>query len=116
MTGSDSDPGSDNPSPIATVCPSNVEIAVHPGETVMAAAQRAGYRWPTVCGGEGTCRTCYLEVADGLDNCSTVDQLEEEGIAALKRPNDGRTRLACQLHIAGDVTVVKRGVRPTKRI
>lgn len=95
------------------VLPSEIEIEVLPGESLMAAAQRQGYRWPTVCGGQGTCRTCFVRVESGQEGCATVDDLEEEGIEALRRPVDGRTRLACQLRInQGPVTVTKRGVRP----
>jgi ferredoxin, 2Fe-2S len=36
--------------------------------------------------------------------------LELEGIQALGRPVDGRTRLACQLTATGPIVVTKRGV------
>lgn len=95
--------------------PSGVEIDVAPGETLMAAAQRLGYRWPTICGGQGTCRTCFVELQAGADRCSAISELEREGIEALKKPLDGLTRLACQVRIDGDgVTVLKRGVRPAR--
>jgi ferredoxin, 2Fe-2S len=93
------------------VRPSGAEIEVLDGEDVFSAARRLGYRWPTVCGGKGTCRTCFLEVDEGAENCSPVGPHEREGIQALRQPVDGRTRLACQLRIVGPVTVTKRGVR-----
>ena len=47
------------------VRPSDVEIEVRDGEDLFSAAQRLGYRWPTVCGGKGTCRTCFVQVEEG---------------------------------------------------
>lgn len=95
------------------VTPVGVDLQTDPGETVMAAAQRSGYRWPTVCGGQGTCRTCYLLVEEGAENCSPVSGLEAEGIAAIAKTVKGEIRLACQVRVeAGSATVHKRGVRP----
>jgi len=91
--------------------PSGVELSVPDGQTVFHAARQAGYRWPTVCGGQGTCRTCFVRVSDGHDHCSAIAALEREGIEALRRPLDGRTRLACQLRVTGPVTLTRAGVR-----
>ncbi|WP_055716138.1 2Fe-2S iron-sulfur cluster-binding protein [Streptomyces torulosus] len=93
------------------VRPSDVELDVLDGEDVFSAAGRLGYRWPTVCGGQGTCRTCFVRIEEGAENCSPVDPLEREGIEALRMPVDGLTRLACRLRVEGPVTVIKRGVR-----
>lgn len=93
------------------VRPSGAELEVHGSEDLFTAAQRLGYRWPTVCGGKGTCRTCFVEVEEGVENCSPMGLLEREGIEALRRPVDGLTRLACRLRVEGPVTVTKRGVR-----
>ena len=94
------------------VLPSGVDIEVGAGETVMAAAQRVGYRWPTVCGGQGTCRTCFAGVQARPEQCSAIGELEREGLEALKEPTTGDVRLACQLHIDGPgVVLFKRGVR-----
>lgn len=98
------------------VLPAGVEIEVDEGESLMSAARRQGYRWPTVCEGLGTCRTCFVEVRAGSDRCSPIDQLEEEGISALRKPLDGQTRLACQVKMSGgEVTVHKLGVRAAKK-
>ena len=93
------------------VRPSGVELEVLDGEDLFTAAQRLGYRWPTVCGGQGTCRTCFVQVEEGAENWSPVGPLEREGIESLRRPVDGLTRLACRLRVEGPVTVTKRGVR-----
>ena len=93
------------------VRPSGVELEVLDGEDLFTAAQRLGYRWPTLCGGKGTCRTWFVLVEEGAEDCSPVGPLEREGIESLRRPVDGLTRLACRLRVEGPVTVTKRGVR-----
>jgi ferredoxin len=93
------------------VRPSGIRLEPQPGQTVFAAAELAGYRWPTVCGGHGSCRTCAMTVESGLENCSPIGDWEAEGLAALRKPLDGVCRLACQTSVSGDVVVNKRGVR-----
>ncbi len=95
-----------------TVQPSGTRLEPNPGETVFLAAARQGYRWPTVCGGLGTCRTCLMVVDAGREHCSPIEDLEGEGLDALKEPRDGVRRLACQTRVTGDVVVTKRGVKP----
>lgn len=95
-----------------TVQPAGIRLDPEPGETVFAAATRFGYRWPTVCGGLGTCRTCLMVVEAGAEYCSPIEDWEAEGLDALKEPRDGVRRLACQTRVSGDVVVQKRGVKP----
>jgi 2Fe-2S ferredoxin len=96
------------------VQPAGIRLVPGSGETVFAAAQRSGYRWPTVCGGLGTCRTCVMVVEEGREYCSSIGELEAEGLDALKEAKDGVHRLACQTSVSGDVVVHKRGVKPVR--
>lgn len=94
--------------------PSGVSFEVGSGETVFAAAARHGYRWPTVCGGLGTCRTCIMTVLEGQEHCSAIEPWEAEGledIGAAARGPAGAVRLACQTRLNGPVRVRKPGVR-----
>ena len=94
--------------------PSGVEFDASPNDTIMSAALNAGYRWPTVCGGDGQCHTCYVVVENGSDALSPVEPLEQEGIDALKivaARHKKPVRLACQARLAGDVVVRRPGVR-----
>jgi 2Fe-2S ferredoxin len=99
-----------------TVLPGNLEIEVKAGETLMGAAQRCGYYWPTTCGGQGICTTCLSEVVGGGDLLAEMSRSErktltaERGEAILSRP----FRLACQATVLreGAITVTKQGVRP----
>ncbi len=87
-------------------------------ESVFHCALRTGYRWPTVCGGQGSCRACVMVVTDGEDLLEPVEPWEQEGINAIgARPGTaGAVRLACQARVragaVGRVVVAKRGVRP----
>lgn len=96
--------------------PSGLEVVAGKGESVMAAARRHGLEWPTVCGGNGTCRTCYLVVVDGGDHFLPAGPAEAEAIGEITRSfgqSGEPIRLACQANISGDVVVSKYGVRPT---
>jgi len=99
--------------PSVTVRPLNVRFDAPEGETIMGAAQSAGYYWPTTCGGEGRCTTCLCVVIEGMEHLSPRGRseskvlTEERGQAVLQQP----LRLACQARVYGDVLVEKPGVR-----
>lgn len=99
------------------VRPSGIEFEVEPDESIFTAAERHGYRWPTICGGVGSCTTCYAVIVEGAENSSEISRFEREGLGRIDLPPtaDGEVRLACQLTISGDVTVVRSGVRPLKK-
>jgi 2Fe-2S ferredoxin len=94
--------------------PSGAVINALAGETIIEAAHRSGYSWPSICGGEGSCRTCFVTVLHGADALSAVDSLEQRGLDDLYRSprNSGILRLACQARPLGNVSVRRRGVRP----
>jgi 2Fe-2S ferredoxin len=93
------------------VDPAGVVIGVWPDEPVLAAAVREGYRWPSVCGGEAMCGTCFVKVQDGAEHTSAVQSRERTRLKFLGRAADPTVRLACQMRISGAVSVFKRGVR-----
>lgn len=96
--------------------PSGVEFEVRPGENLMEAAWRAGYHWPTLCYGMGTCTACQCEVVEGLDDVTPRTEAEDAMLADFckrrRRVDPTRTRLACQVRLTGDVVIRKPGVRP----
>ncbi|CAM3095400.1 2Fe-2S iron-sulfur cluster-binding protein [Mycobacterium intermedium] len=103
--------------PTITVRPSGVEFAAAPGQTIMAAGEAAGYRWPTICGGNGECLVCHVEVLEHPEHLAQADAAEAQAIRGLSGDRGGRgrhVRLACQATVEGDVVVLKRGVRPGK--
>jgi 2Fe-2S ferredoxin len=96
--------------------PLDVLIEAAPGETVMGAAQRAGYYWPTTCGGEGRCTTCACEVLEGAAQLSELGRGERATLTEERGPSvvAAGIRLACQVRVTGDGAIIvrKAGIRP----
>ncbi|MCU0259818.1 MAG: (2Fe-2S)-binding protein [Ilumatobacteraceae bacterium] len=94
--------------------PLGVTFHLAPGETLMTAAQRAGYWWPTICKGSAQCNRCAVQVIDGagLEPRSAVELAGLRAVRWLSGQEDERDRLACQLTASGPATVFKRGVKP----
>ena len=93
---------------------SDVDLDVAEGETIIAAAWRANFFWPTSCGGVGTCLRCWTRVEAGAENLSPISDFEQRGLDILIDTviHEGRPiRLACQTYVHGDATVRKTGVR-----
>ena len=98
-----------------TVLPLGAEIDVQDGGTVFHAAVELGYRWPTVCSGMGSCRTCYMRVLEGGEHFDEPDDWELEGLSEIADRTAGagsQVRLACQAVVRGDAVVRKTGVKP----
>lgn len=98
------------------ILPLGAEVEANRDETVMGAAQRAGYYWPTTCGGEGRCTTCACEVMEGAASLQGMGRAEQKALVYERGESVLRTatRLACQARVVGDgpVVVRKPGVRP----
>ena len=69
------------------------------GRTLLSCALEMGIRISHVCGGDGACGTCRVEVVQGWDalTAPTPDETYKE--------LDPPYRLACQAKIVGDVAV-----------
>lgn len=69
------------------------------GKTILSCAGEMGVEVSHVCGGDGACGTCRIEVVQGWDNLTlpTPDETYKE----LEPPH----RLSCQAKLAGDVIV-----------
>ena len=97
------------------VLPVDVVFEVEAGESVFLAAARAGYSWPTTCGGLADCGSCISNITGGVENCPPPGELEQETLRRVRpgrHSEDPAFRLACQLRVTGPVTLTKRGVRP----
>jgi 2Fe-2S ferredoxin len=94
--------------------PAGVDIEVGAGETLIEAAWRAGYHWPTLCYARGICTACQCEVLEGVHLLSERTPAEQSMLGDLqrrvRRTNPRRVRLACQVTVTGDITVRKPGV------
>jgi ferredoxin, 2Fe-2S len=96
--------------PSVRVEPEGFVLTVESGETLIEAAWRLGYVWPTTCYGKAECTMCHVEVVAGAENLSALGDEEAAALAVLGRRANG-LRLACRLQLAGDAVVRKRGVR-----
>jgi uncharacterized 2Fe-2S/4Fe-4S cluster protein (DUF4445 family) len=69
------------------------------GRTLLSVAGELGVRVSQVCGGDGACGTCRIEVVAGWENLSppTPDETYKE----IEPPY----RLSCQAKLGGDVVV-----------
>jgi 2Fe-2S ferredoxin len=87
-------------------------VAFH-GEPLMRAAQRAGVRWPTVCGGKAECGVCFVEVLPDSIGASPAQPVEIDRLSHIfaKTSRGGRLRLACQLRVESDLHVFRQFVR-----
>ncbi|MGA5508206.1 2Fe-2S iron-sulfur cluster-binding protein [Streptomyces umbrinus] len=96
--------------------PGGIELSPRAGETVFQAALRAGLTWPTICYGQARCTACALRVTDG-HLATDPPGPEEQGVlrqlAQRRRGSVRDIRLACRLTVTGEVTVEKKGVKPT---
>jgi 2Fe-2S ferredoxin len=99
--------------PLVRVEPLGAEFEAQVGETIMSAALRSGYSWPTLCNGNGECSVCWTDVATGSENLTAVGEREGATLTQLPRPLQERrtVRLACQAQVLGAVTVQKKGVK-----
>jgi 2Fe-2S ferredoxin len=110
-------PPDDAPDVRVRVLPLDVELTVHPGESMMSAAQRQGYFWPTRCRGQALCTACLFEVVSGDENFDPVEPLEQEALeslSAFQAKKAGQLRLGCQARPHAAAAVVKRGVKPAE--
>jgi uncharacterized 2Fe-2S/4Fe-4S cluster protein (DUF4445 family) len=69
------------------------------GRTLLSIAGELGVRVSQVCGGDGACGTCRIEVVEGWDRLTppTPDETYKE--------LDPPYRLSCQARLNGDVVV-----------
>ncbi len=103
--------------PRITIQPLGRVIDAEDGDTLMGAAHEAGLYWPTTCGGQGICTSCACKIEAGAENLEPMGRSERQTLAqelGEAAVTSGRTRLACQARLHGDVAVQKPGVRANK--
>ncbi|MGH2442838.1 MAG: 2Fe-2S iron-sulfur cluster-binding protein, partial [Chloroflexota bacterium] len=71
------------------------------GDRLLDVILRAGIDHRHVCGGNGFCTSCRVEVIDTGEGLSPVSSLERDRLGA----DAGRLRLACQATIHGRAAV-----------
>lgn len=69
------------------------------GDVILRCAGAMGVSISQVCGGDGACGTCRIEVVEGWDNLSP--QTPDEVYKEIEAPH----RLSCQTKLIGDAVV-----------
>ena len=100
--------------------PAGVEIEIRPGETLLDAAWREGYRWPTTCFGQARCTCCHVVVKAGDQNVLPISDSDERATVArlsrlLYRGDARGLRLACRMSVAGHAVVEQHDFRGERR-
>ena len=86
--------------------PSGTTITVESGTLLLEAVREAGLPVAQSCGGWAICSWCKMQVLEGMEHLSPIEDAEErlirrEGFA----PNE---RASCQAEVLGDVTVTTK--------
>lgn len=94
------------------VKPANISFEAEPSEIVMRAGERAGIRWPTVCGGIGECGVCHVEVLGSPQ----MDEPNNAEVVVLRKMltkarHGGTMRLACQMEVKESLELFRVGIR-----
>ncbi|MCS6914120.1 MAG: 2Fe-2S iron-sulfur cluster-binding protein [Myxococcales bacterium] len=90
--------------PVVQLEPFGVAIFCEEGETVFAAARRAGVPIPTACGGRARCGLCRVKVLAGEEGLSALNSDERRHLGNTYYLT--RLRLSCQAHVHADVTLL----------
>jgi 2Fe-2S ferredoxin len=88
--------------------PGGHDITVTEGESLIEAAWRQGYVWPSTCFGQAECSTYQVKMVSSGESVAPVTEDEALHMIPLR---DRVLRLARRLRITGAVVVEKRGVR-----
>ena len=89
--------------PTVTFRPWDIEIEVPTGTTLLDAAERGDVRIEALCGGNGLCGTCAVQVEEDDPPLSPVDA-DERTVLAEAELAEGY-RLGCQATVQGDLSV-----------
>lgn len=85
-------------------------IDVRRGQRLLDAILAAGIDHRHICGGNGFCTSCRVEVIDGSENLTPVSALERERLLS----NAGKLRLACQTCVLGPAAVKVPAPAPSR--
>ena len=91
--------------PKVTFLPVNRVVDGNPGDSILEIALMHDIPLQHACGGFCACTTCHVEVREGLQSLSAIEEEENERMEALDLPTSS-SRLGCQARLGSqDVTV-----------
>lgn len=89
--------------PVVSFSPWEVDVETESGRTLLEVADEMNGRIEALCGGNGLCGTCAVQVTDGADNLSPITD-EERTVLSEEQLDDGY-RLGCRAVVNGDASV-----------
>ena len=84
--------------------PGGRTVAILPGASVLETLRQYKIPHASVCGGRARCTTCRILVTKGLEQLPPPSGLEAKALAKIGATEG--TRLACQIHPTGDISIV----------
>ena len=88
-----------------TFLPFRFVVTLEEGESIFAAAQRAGVPIPTACVGRATCGLCRVKIVRGEEHLSPINADEKKHLGNTYFIS--RLRLSCQARVSGgDVEIL----------
>ena len=81
--------------------PSGVTVMVSSGTTLLEAARRAGFTMGSVCGGQGECGECWVQIIEGQVTVMAYESTRPSRIDF----NVDTDYLACCTRVAGPIKV-----------
>lgn len=85
----------------------DLDIEAPSGTRLQEIAEAGGADLTFGCS-SGSCGTCRVRIAQGLDQCSPMGPEERDFLGALAAPPD--QRLACQVRVTGNIEVEYLGL------
>ena len=96
--------------PKITFLPLNQTVEGNPGDSILEVALIHDIPLQHACGGFCACTTCHIDVKEGHDSLTPVEEEENERMDALDTPTPV-SRLGCQARLGNrDVTVEIRNL------
>ncbi len=86
--------------------PSEREIRVPAGTSLLEAARRAGLPVASACGADGVCARCGLDILEGAEGLPAESERETDIKSANRVDED--LRLACRIRLECDLVVTAR--------
>ncbi|MFB6109312.1 MAG: ASKHA domain-containing protein [Halodesulfurarchaeum sp.] len=89
--------------PTVSFAPWGIDVEVEPGTTILDAAEAGEVGIEALCGGNGLCGTCAVQVEDSNPPLTSIDP-DEESVLDADELESGY-RLGCRAKVEGDVSV-----------
>ncbi len=84
--------------------PSDAEVEVPPGTSVLDAALNNNTKIEHNCGGNCACSTCHIIVESGIETLNDMSEDEEDMLDEVEELTE-TSRLACQRKVVGNLII-----------